>query len=109
MNAIHSNLLIGLVLALSMVAMPAIIQAQSTPPAAVTPPLTATQAPVYKPPMLGAPATRVGGASRGHPGQWADSQRAGSRKHRPDQPRPTYVVLVHFQSFVRAAGIHPER
>ncbi|CDH45161.1 DUF928 domain-containing protein [Candidatus Contendibacter odensensis] len=65
MNAIHSNLLIGLALALSMVAMPAIIQAQSTPPAAVTPPLTATQAPVYKPPMLGAPATRVGGASRG--------------------------------------------
>lgn len=64
MNIIHSRLLIGLTLALPIVAMPGGVLAQSSPLAATSPP-TAIQTPVYKPPMLGAPATRVGGASRG--------------------------------------------
>lgn len=63
MNAIHSRLLTGLALALPLIAAPAIAPAQSPAPTALPTP-TATQTPVYKPPMLGAPATRVGGASR---------------------------------------------
>lgn len=64
MNIIYSRLLISLTLALPMIATPGVTPAQSSP-AAATPSPTATQVPVYKPPMLGAPATRVGGASRG--------------------------------------------
>ncbi len=64
MNAIHSRLLTGLTLAPPTVAIPAVAPAHSSWPVTAALP-TATQTPVYKPPMLGAPATRVGGASRG--------------------------------------------
>lgn len=66
MNAPHFRLLIGLTLVLPMLAMPGIAPAQSSS-LAVTPPPTTAQVPVYKPPLLGAPATRIGGASRGGP------------------------------------------
>ena len=66
MHALHFRLLIGLTLALPMLATPGIASAQSSPLAA-TPPSTTTRLPIYRPPMLGAPATRVGGASRGSP------------------------------------------
>ena len=66
MNATHFRLLTGLTLALPMLATPGIAPAQSSPLAATPPPTTA-QVPVYKPPLLGAPAPRVGGASRGSP------------------------------------------
>jgi hypothetical protein len=64
MNAIHSRLLMGFTLALSMTATLGVASAQSSSPTTISS-STATQTPVYKPPLLGAPATRVGGASRG--------------------------------------------
>lgn len=64
MNIPYINGWIKLALALLFIAAPALAPAQSPTPTAL-PTSTATQTPVYKPPMLGAPATRIGGASRG--------------------------------------------
>ncbi|HOW75358.1 MAG TPA: DUF928 domain-containing protein [Candidatus Competibacteraceae bacterium] len=61
MIILRAPLLIGLSLALPLVATG---QAQSTPEAAKSP-LTTQRTPIYKPPLRGAPVTRVGGASRG--------------------------------------------
>jgi hypothetical protein len=58
--------LISLSIALPLMTTPAFTQAQSAP-ATANPPTTASTVPVYKPPMRGAPATRIGGASRGGP------------------------------------------
>lgn len=49
--------------ALLLSAMPMATQAQTPPTATITP--TVATLPVYKPPLRGAPASRVGGASRG--------------------------------------------
>ena len=57
MNASRAILLIGLTLTFPWIAASGI--AQTLPPAT-------HQMPIYKPPMLGAPVTRVGGASRGN-------------------------------------------
>ena len=64
MITLRAPLLIGLFLALPLVATPDLGQAQSLPEAAKSP-LAAQRAPIYKPPLRGAPVTRVGGASRG--------------------------------------------
>jgi hypothetical protein len=64
MNTTRATLFLGLSMALSFIAAPAITQVQS-PPQATNPPPAASQVPVYQPPLRGAPATRVGGASRG--------------------------------------------
>lgn len=56
--------LISLSLALPLSAMPVITEGQSSPAAGNSLP-AASPVPVYKPPLRGAPPTRVGGASRG--------------------------------------------
>ncbi len=66
MNMFRLSLLIGLSLTLPLVAMPGLGQAQSTADAA-KPSLTAQRTPIYRPPLRGAPVTRVGGASRSGP------------------------------------------
>lgn len=58
--------LISLSIALPLSATPLITQAQSTS-ATVNPLSAASAVPIYKPPMRGAPASRVGGSSRGAP------------------------------------------
>lgn len=64
MNAPRATLLIGLFTTLPLVATPVVAQEQPSPQA-TNPTRAASQAPIYKPPMRGAPATRTGGASRG--------------------------------------------
>lgn len=66
MITLRAPLLIGLFLMLPLVATPGLGQAQSTPEAAKSQ-LAAQRTPIYKPPLRGAPVTRVGGASRGAP------------------------------------------
>mgnify|MGYP003585902638 CR=1 FL=1 len=64
----RAALRIGSLLALPWIAASGSAQTQPVPaPAAESPRPVARPAPVYKPPLLGAPATRVGGASRGGP------------------------------------------
>lgn len=75
MNKLRISLLVGLALVFPILATPS--RAQTQPPvdntrpkpAAQTaqPPPTVNQTPVYRPPLRGAPATRVGGANRGGP------------------------------------------
>ncbi len=68
MTTCWTALCIGSILALPWIAASGIAQTPSIPaPAVESPRSVARPAPVYKPPMLGAPATRVGGASRGSP------------------------------------------
>jgi len=64
MNTTRVILFIGLSMALPLVAVTVIAQAQSSPQA-TNPPSAASQVPVYNPPLRGAPTSRVGGASRG--------------------------------------------
>ncbi|MDG4555218.1 MAG: DUF928 domain-containing protein [Candidatus Competibacter sp.] len=74
MNKLHISLPVGLALAFSILATPS--RAQTQPPVdnarpkpaaqtAQTPPIASQTTPVYRPPLRGAPATRVGGANRG--------------------------------------------
>lgn len=61
-NISAQKLSMALAMTLSMTALPGVAQEQSS--ASTT---TTASAPVYRPPLRGAPATRVGGASRGVP------------------------------------------
>ena len=64
MSITRATLFVGLAMALPLVAATVIAPAQSSPQATNPPPAT-SQVPVYQPPLRGAPATRIGGASRG--------------------------------------------
>ena len=64
MTTSRTTWLISLSLALPLSATPLITAGQSAPAAGNSPP-TASPVPLYQPPLRGAPATRVGGASRG--------------------------------------------
>lgn len=57
--------LIGLAPTLLLATLPIVTQAQPAAETITSPPIASTTVPVYKPPLRGAPATRIGGASRG--------------------------------------------
>lgn len=64
MKTTRAILMTGLSWVVSFVAAPVIAQTQYSP-RTTDPPPAASSVPVYKPPLRGAPATRIGGASRG--------------------------------------------
>lgn len=57
--------LIGLAPTLLLATLPIVTQAQPAAETITSTPIASTTVPVYKPPLRGAPATRIGGASRG--------------------------------------------
>lgn len=64
MNTSRAILFVGFAMTLPLVAATVIAPAQSSPQATNPPPAT-SQVPIYQPPLRGAPATRIGAASRG--------------------------------------------
>jgi hypothetical protein len=64
MNTIHAGSFFGLLIGFTLIAAPSATQAQSSERIKNSYPAV-SQIPVYQPPLRGAPATRVGGASRG--------------------------------------------
>lgn len=63
MNTIHTVSFFGLLIGFTLIVAPAVTQAQSSERIKNSFPAT-SQVPVYQPPLRGAPASRVGGASR---------------------------------------------